>query len=404
MSQYRAVLAQPLFRRLLLARTVSNFGNGMSPTATAFAIFALPHGDERMLSIVLTAQAIPMVLLLPIGGVLADRLGRARVIAVTDVILSAVIFTTAGLFSLGLASLVNLVPLYALMGVLTALWYPAYPGLPADLVPEEHLQVANSFISFGSNGAIISGAAVGGWLVSTYGSALAIAVDGATFLLAGALVWALRHTSSKALESEPMLKELHDGWKVFWSYKWVVVVVAAFTFMVMAIRGTEGVIGPLIARDHYGGAVGWSQIIAAEGVGLLAGAALASRWRPQRPMVTGMALTATAAVFMTALALTPPIWVVMLAAASWGVGIETFVIWWFTALQNNIPREAIGRVSAYDAFGSVMFGPIGLALAGPLAAAFTPRPVLLAAAALVILAIGLSLTSKSVRGLLRVEA
>ena len=39
---------------------------------------------------------------------------------------------------------------------------------------------------------------------------------------------------------------------------------------------------------------------------------------------------------------------------------------WFTALQRNVPPESLSRVSSYDAFGSLMFGPLGLALAGPL--------------------------------------
>jgi hypothetical protein len=56
----------------------------------------------------------------------------------------------------------------------------------------------------------------------------------------------------------------------------------------------------------------------------------------------------------------------MLTAFAWGLSMEIMVVLWFTALQRNVPPESLSRVSSYDAFGSLMFGPIGLALAGPL--------------------------------------
>ena len=74
-SQHKVVLSQAKFRRLLLARTISSFGNGMAPTALAFSIFGLKDGSASTLSLVLTAQAIPLVLMLPFGGVYADRMG-----------------------------------------------------------------------------------------------------------------------------------------------------------------------------------------------------------------------------------------------------------------------------------------------------------------------------------------
>ena len=69
------------YRRLLVARTVSNLGNGIAPIALAFGVLALPGATPTSLSLVLAAQAVPLVVMLPIGGVIADRLeiGRAHV-------------------------------------------------------------------------------------------------------------------------------------------------------------------------------------------------------------------------------------------------------------------------------------------------------------------------------------
>jgi len=393
------ILREANYRKLFLARTISNFGNGMSPTALAFAVLGLKGADASTLSVVLTAQAIPLVLLLPLGGVIADRVGRARMIGSTDVVLSGVIFIAAGLFATDCATIPLLVLLMALAGVLNALWYPAYPGLPTDLVDEEHLQTANAYLSFGSNAAYISGAATGGLLVATVGSAAALATDATTFLVAGLIVWTLRHTSKRTESRASVLTELHDGWKIFLSYRWVVAVVVSFSFIVLAVRATEGVLGPIVAKDHFDGAVTWSKIVAAEGVGLLIGAALASKIRPKRPLVSGMLLTIPAALMMIVLGLVAPLPIIMLASGLWGIGIELFMVWWYTELQGHIPTESIGRVSAYDAFGSLLFGPIGLAIAGPLALGIGTQKTLFIGAGIVLTAIAASLFSPALRNL-----
>lgn len=398
-GRYRQVLAEPYFKRLLAARTISNFGNGMAPTALAFAVFGLPGGNASQLSLVLAAQSIPLIFMLPIGGVIADRVGRARMIASMDIVLSFVVFGIAGLFALDEATIPRLVVLQAITGVLNALWYPAYPGLPADLVADPHLQSANSLISLGSNSATILGAAAGGWLVTTVGSPTAIALDALTFLVAGLLVATFRHMSERSESNESVLRDLHDGWKVFWSFKWVVVVVAAFSVIVMALQGSERVLGPLVARDFFEGAKTWAQVLSVESVGLLAGSLLGGRWHPRRPMVAGMLVTLPATVYLLMLAAPAPLPFILAAAFLWGVGMELMMIWWFTALQANVPKESIGRVASFDAFGSLVFGPIGLALAGPLADQYGSQPVLLAAGSLIAVVVFASLFNRDLRGL-----
>ena len=115
-NQHKEVLAISNFRRLLAARTISNFGNGMAPTALAFSILAMPNGDATTLSLVLTASAIPLVLMLPIGGVISDRRGRAFMISTMDIVLSLVVFAQAYLFTLAQPPIAALVVLAASAG------------------------------------------------------------------------------------------------------------------------------------------------------------------------------------------------------------------------------------------------------------------------------------------------
>ena len=362
----RTLASMSAYRRLFTARTISNVGNGMAPVALAFGVLGLPDGSPTALSIVLAAQAIPLVIFLPIGGVIADRVGRPLMIGICDMLLFAVIATIGVLFITGNATIPVLVGLQVLAGILNGLWYPAYPGLISDVVPEEHLQPANAYLSVGSNGGFIIGTAVGGVLVTLFGSGWAITIDAFTFLAAGALVFSFRRLSRPHHSGESPIRDLIDGWKSFISYRWIVAVVLAFSLIVMVMRGAEEVLGPVLADATYGGPAAWSAVLGALAVGLLIGALVASRLRIERPIAFGMLMCLMLPAWLLTLAVAAPLPIIMLGAFAWGLAIEFFQVLWFTALQRNVPPESLSRVSSYDAFGSLMFGPIGLALAGPL--------------------------------------
>ncbi len=261
-SAGRALWGNRHYRRLFAARTISNLGNGIMPIALAFGVLELPGATPTSLSIVLAAQAVPLIIMLPIGGVVADRLGRARVIAVTDVILSAFVFTVAALFATGNATIPLLAGLSFIMGILNGLWWPAMSGLVPDVMrDDEHLQPANAYISVASNGGLIAGNALGGLLVAAFGSGIAIAIDATTFLVAGLLVFTFRHVSKPHDSGESMTGDLLHGWRVFISFRWVWVITLSFSFIVMVLRGAEEVMGPVLALQEYGGPAGWAVVL-----------------------------------------------------------------------------------------------------------------------------------------------
>jgi predicted MFS family arabinose efflux permease len=134
-------------------------------------------------------------------------------------------------------------------------------------------------------------------------------------------------------------------------------------------------------------------------VGLLVGAFSASRIRAPRPLVVAISVSFALPLFLVALAFALPLAVVAAFAFVWGVAFEVMGVLWFTTMQKNVPRESLSRVSSYDAMGSLMFGPIGLALAGPLVAAIGLQTSFLIAAVVVTVALTACLLAPSVRGL-----
>ncbi len=388
----------PHFKKLFVARTISNVGNGITPIALAFGVLHLPGATPTSLSIVLAAQALPLVLFLPIGGVYADKLGRAKVIAGADIILSFFVMTLAVLFLTGNATVALLAIIGIINGSLNAFWYPAMSALTPEVVSDHHLQGANGYVAMAQNGGLIAGSALGGFLVATAGSGVAIAIDALTFFVSGLLVYSFRHVSLPSDSENSMMGDLIHGWRVFTSYKWIVVIVAAFSLIVMVWRGSEEVMGPVLALEIYGGASGWAIVLASQALGLLVGAYLGTRVNPRRPMVFGMLVTLALPVFMLVLAVQSPLLIVAISAFFLGITLDIFYVVWITALQRKVPRESLSRVSSYDAMGSLMFGPIGLALAGPLISGAGATIAFGIAGAIAFAAIASALLFPSVRG------
>ena len=116
-------------------------------------------------------------------------------------------------------------------------------------------------------------------------------------------------------------------------------------------------------------------------------------------MVFGALATGALVPFLLALAFAAPLWVVVPLAFFWGVAMDAFYIIWLTEVQSRVPREALSRVMSYDAFGSLIFGPLGLALAGPLVVVIGIANTLFVAAAVCGAAVAAMLLAPSVRGL-----
>ena len=377
----------------------------MAPVALAFAVLESKDGSASKLGILLSVQAISMVLFLPLGGIWADRHRRPSIIATTDFILGLDLLLTAYLFWSEQTGMPLLMALCILAGLLNAFWSPAFPGLVPLVVEEKHLQQMNGFVSIASNIGYISGAAVAGLLVSAFGGAAGIAGDALSFLFAAALVWKLRHRHQVAEPSGGgMFHELKSGWKVFLSFRWVVVAVAGFSVVMMVMRGAEGVLGPVLMKEHFGGAKAWAFVATVESIGFVLGSTINTRYKPKHPLYVCTLLSFSAAFYVLVLRPSTPLIVIAGAALLWGITIESWYIHWMTALQLHIPRESLSRVSSYDMTFSLIFQPIGLAIAGPAIAGLGIAQTSLIGASVITVAIIVILFEPTIRTLSNAHA
>ncbi|MCB5315563.1 MFS transporter [Yersinia intermedia] len=391
-SSSRHVFHYAPFRNLFFARLLTVLGNGIAPIALAFAVLDI-GGSAADLGLVVAARSIFNVAFLLIGGVLADRYSRSKVLLSSSVIAALSQGIVAWLVLDGTATIMWLAVLGTINGAAAGIALPASSAMVPQTVPARNLREANAFIQLGIYGGTVIGASLGGVLTAAIGPGWGLAVDALGFAASAPLYLLIRTASAQLLTSQTnILQDLRDGWQEFIARAWVWTIVAQFTVVNAAFSGVVMILGPIVADASFGRA-SWGIIVAAQSIGLIAGSFIALRWRPRRDLFIGVILVALCAIPITLLSMVSSTAILMGAFFIAGVGFGQFGVVWAHSLQTHIPPEKLARVYAYDAMGSFVAIPIGELAAGPLAMHYGSRAVLLASAVAVVIAtIAASLT------------
>jgi MFS family permease len=384
----RSVLRGPLqsrnFRLLVTCNVISVTGSAVSFVAIPFAVLGI-GGSASDVGYVATAKLVPLIAFLLLGGVVADRLPRHQVMAAANALQALAQGTSAIVILTGHARIWQLVVLAAIGGIGVGFYYPAAQGLLPQTVPPDQRPQANALDQTGQGAASIAGAALGGLLIGLAGPGWGLAIDAATFAVAGALRIAMRFPSMPPPQAASMLHDLREGWQEFTSRRWLWAIVLLFAFLVAICAATISVLGPLVAQAHLGGARSWGFIVAAYSAGAILGGLVMTRFRPRRMLLAAVLSVPAFSAVLFALAV--PLAVPLDLAASFFAGgcLEVFGVSWTTILQQEIPPEKLSRISSYDALGNYALAPVGIAIAGPLAGAFGTSAVLTVGGALVVL-------------------
>ncbi|MGX1268587.1 MFS transporter [Streptomyces phaeoluteigriseus] len=350
---------------LTAAAFVTNLGSHGALIAAAFAVLEA-GGDGGDVGLVAAARTLPLVLFLLIGGAIADRLPRHRVMVAANALncLSQAAF--AALVLTGEPRLWQMMLLTALGGTGQAFFSPAAEGMLMSSVRGEQAGRAFAVFRMAMQGAGVGGAALGGAMVAVIGPGWVLAADAAAFAVAGSLraFLDLGHIPERG-RGGGLLSDLREGWREFSGRPWLWGIVLQFSVANAVVGAADAVYGPLVARDHLGGPGPWGLALGFFGAGTVAGALLMTRWRPRRLLFVGTLCVFPLALPSAALAVPVPVGVLCAVMFLTGITLEVFGVSWMTALHQEIPEDKLSRVSAYDWFGSVALVPLATALAGP---------------------------------------
>jgi MFS family permease len=344
-------------------------------TATALSLAVLQaSGRAGDLGIVLAANLVPTLVLLLVGGAVADRMSRRTLLISANLASGALMATLAALLLSHRYSLAYVALLSFGTGVVGAFTSPALRGIVPELVERDGLQRANALLATSQNSARILGPVLASILVSTVGGGWALAVDALSFWLAALAFTRIPGATRPTAVEQSLWRDLLDGWSVFRSLRWVVVMTVGFALGNAFNVGPLNVLGPQVVTGRDG-AVGWGLIQAARAAGLLAMSLVAVKMVLRRPLRDGRIWGALAALPLLALGLSGRAWVVAPAAFIGGLGFSLAAITWESTLQKSVPPESLSRVTAYDDLLSYLSIPVSQLTVGPLASVYGARGI-----------------------------
>jgi MFS family permease len=375
-------LAERNFRLLFTSSTISGLGDGVSIIALVFAVLQVSDSAVA-LGLVLAARQIADAAIVLAAGVWADRLPRHLVLIAVAAVQGVAQALTGGLVISGEATIPILVVLQALYGLAEGFYLPASTGLIPATISPGRLQEANALLGLSRNATRIVGPAIGGVLVAIGSAGTALLVDAASFAIAAFLLAFLRlPRTADVVEGKSFFADLRQGWHEFRRQTWIWTTIVFFGIGNFAFA-SYWVLGPIVAKRDLGGAPAWAALTTAFSIGALVGSLVAIRIRPKKPLAASCMAAWVFLLQPLGMGLGLPLNLLVAFSAVAGLGLSIHLALWFTVFQQNVPPEAMSRVSSYDSFGSFVLLPLGAALAGPIAAVIGVQETLLAAAAVI---------------------
>ncbi|WP_219507483.1 MFS transporter [Nonomuraea ceibae] len=432
-------------RRLLIGRALSALATALIPTTLTLAVLRAT-GSAEDLGLVLACELLPLLLCLPVAGVVADRLPPARVVLVADLVRC---LAQAGIgieLLAGVGRIADLAVLSAVTGVAIAFGMPAVPRLVVAVVPPDARLRVNARIGVATSLSSVLAPALAGGVVLAAGPGWSALLTAAVFACSALTLGGIRTSSDlKAggvgsvpvpggggsvpapggMASSPALddartgstsatdgvrtgsapaaggvragsgsgaggragrgafgRELAEGWREVRARRWFVAAVLGHGVWHF-VAGLFLTLGPLTAVNALGGEASWVLIVQCGTVGLVLGVLVAPRLPVRRPLVAAQAGAALYVLPLVALAVPLPAWGIAGAYLVAMFGLGVLSPLWETLLAEEIPEAALGRVRSFDGLISFASRPLGLAVAAPLAGV-TGMPGLLVAGAVLV--------------------
>ncbi|MER5308052.1 MFS transporter [Streptomyces sp. NPDC002773] len=374
----------PQVLRWLGAYTASTVGDSVYYLALSWA--AVSSGSPAQAGLVMAVSAVPRVLLMLFGGVIADRLGPRRVVIASDTVRCLVALGLAAVFLLASPGLWALALVALVFGVVDALFMPAVGALPPRITAHDQLARVQGMRGIAQRLGPVLGAPLGGLAVAAGGSATAFGIAGVLFALSLPLLYALKLRPLPGTDGttgdRTALRDLADGLRYLRRHR------VLGPMMIVVLLGDLGFAGPLnvgltILADQRGwGAAGIGWILAGFGTG--AGAAsllLTVKGRiPRAGTVLGWTIV-LGAVSIGALAHTPLLPVAVALALSVGLLAGLSGVLCGAVIQTACDPAYLGRVSAVSGLGSLGIAPLSFPLTGAAIGLWGAGPVFVVSAA-----------------------
>jgi MFS family permease len=357
------------YRLFVVGQLISLVGTWMQSVAQSWLIYRLT-GSAALLGLIGFAGQIPIFVLAPLGGLLADRLNRHRVLIATQSIMMVLAFALAAVTLGGIVREWHIFVLASLLGVVNAFDIPTRQAFLAETVSRDDIGNAIALNSSMLNGARIVGPAVAGIIVAAFGEGWCFLLNAVSYLaVIGALL--MMH-----VDQVPHPGAHVSAWESIiegFVYSWNTRPVRALLLLLglVSLMGMPySVLMPVIASSVLGGGPNaYGLLLAASGVGALAGAALLTLRKSVRGLGRWVAVSAVSfGLALIAFSFSRVLWIstALLIPAGFFMMVEMAAS--NTLIQSMIPNRLRGRVMSVYSMMFMGMAPMGALVAGALAA------------------------------------
>ena len=380
------------FHLLLLSLAASSFGDWVYNIAL-LALVYVRTGSPTWVAATTAARVLPMVVIGPLGGVLADRHDRRGLMIASDIARFALMLALAAVAATGLP--IVLAPLLAAAATAAGTVHPpCVAGCTARVVPDGELQRANALRTAVGQAAVVAGPALGALLLAVSTPAVAILLNGLSFVASAAAIVAIpagpvfRPGHRDASSRPSVAGEVRAGVLALRGAPVAVRLIAADVLCSM-VYGLSTVTLVLVSRQVGAGGGGYGILLAAFGAGGVLGSLVAGRldggmhWR--RTLAGALVLVAFP---LAALGLVHTLVLALAFSVLAGAGMVVGEVLSETALPRMLDDEVLARAYGLVLPVSVAGIVVGSLIASPLVALFGLTGALMFAGVLVLVLAG----------------
>jgi MFS family permease len=290
-------LRHRLFRWLWIATVASNVGTWLQNVGASWMMTSLTT-STTLVALVQAATSLPSFLLALPAGALADVIDRRRLLLVTQGWMTAAAAALGVLTLAGRTTPWSLLGFTFLLGLGAAANNPAWQAIIPELVPRRELAGAIALGSIGFNIARAAGPALGGLIVATAGPGWTFILNAVSFLGVMAVLYAWRRPAEETvLPAERVLGGMRTGVRYVRHSPEVLAAIARGSAFILCASSLWALL-PVVARSLRRGAAGYGLLLAALGVGAVAGAMVLPRLK--RNNSTDLVVAAATVVFAAA--------------------------------------------------------------------------------------------------------
>ncbi|MEV0425772.1 amino acid adenylation domain-containing protein [Micromonospora sp. NPDC050495] len=347
-------------------QAISMIGNELS--AFALGVWAYQRSGRVVdLALVVLLARVPAMLLTPVGGALADRVDRRRIMLCCELASGAAMALLAVLVAVQRLDLLAVCAIVGVTSLATAFHQPAYLAAIAQLVPKPYLPQANGLATIGGGLGTVLGPILGGVLMGLSGLTSVVVVDVATFAIGVGTLMAVRFPNRLFFtRPEPFGKALAGGLLFVLRRRPLLVMIGYFAVVNYFTAVMWVALTPLVLS--IGSPAHLGLVSATGGIGAAIGALVVAWWGGTARRATGMvAFVIGSGVGVLLMGVWPSVAVIaaglFLRLASMSIGNAH----WLSIIQTKVGQQLQGRVLAINVMLATAMQPLGFLTAGPLA-------------------------------------